>query len=175
MSQLTKEMYLSETKAIEFIWLIGIIIYFGYALLQKYKWGEVIHFQRNRYKIPEARSNNLPRNQFVIDEQGDIEEKENYKNNHSEGDIQIDKPTQQSIAQTIKPKIMTYLDLHLVIGSVGILCAITLSAHIVITIFLYLYFFAQIIITCKEITNKNVIILLPHICIIVIFITYFII
>ena len=70
---------------------------------------------------------------------------------------------------------MTYLDLHLVIGSVGILCAITLSAHIVITIFLYIYFFAQIIITCKEITNKNVIILLPHICIIVIFITYFII
>ncbi|CAD8173892.1 unnamed protein product [Paramecium pentaurelia] len=131
-------------QIIEFFWLIISLVLFGYAILSKFRWNENIH-QNPKIRMNSYKSQNLPRNQFVI------EEAEEHQQCKSEEDLpqQQQQQENQSIAQIIRPKVNYMINIHFLLLSVAIINIINGGDNIFLLIMVILYLISTIVIVAK--------------------------
>ncbi|CAD8149307.1 unnamed protein product [Paramecium octaurelia] len=136
-----------EGQIIEFFWLMSSLVLFGYAILSKFKWKENVH-QNRKIRMNSYKSQNLPRNQFVIEE---AEEQQQCK---SEEDLSQQQQQQlecknQSIAQLIRPKVNYLINVHLLLSSVAIINILNGGDNIFLLVMVILYLISTIVIVAK--------------------------
>ncbi|CAD8174239.1 unnamed protein product [Paramecium octaurelia] len=131
-------------QIIEFFWLISSLVLFGYAVLSKFRWKENVH-QNRKTRMNSYKSQNLPRNQFVIEE---AEEQQQCK---SEEDLpqQQQQQENQSIAQIIRPKVNYLINVHFLLSSVAIINILNGGDNIFLLVMVILYLISTIVIVAK--------------------------
>ncbi|CAD8066263.1 unnamed protein product [Paramecium sonneborni] len=131
-------------QIIEFFWLMSSLVLFGYAVLSKFRWKENVH-QNKKIRMNSYKSQNLPRNQFVIEE---AEEQQQCK---SEEDIpqQQQQNENQSIAQIIRPKVNYLINVHFLLSSVAIINILNGGDNIFLLVMVILYLISTIVIVAK--------------------------
>ncbi|CAK79780.1 unnamed protein product (macronuclear) [Paramecium tetraurelia] len=131
-------------QIIEFFWLMSSLVLFGYAVLSKFRWKENVH-QSRKTRMNSYKSQNLPRNQFVIEE---AEEQQQCK---SEEDLpqQQQQQENQSIAQIIRPKVNYLINVHFLLSSVAIINILNGGDNIFLLVMVILYLVSTIMIVAK--------------------------
>ncbi|CAD8072398.1 unnamed protein product [Paramecium sonneborni] len=131
-------------KIIEFFWLMCSLVLFGYGILQKFRWKKNV-YQNRKTRMNSYKQQNLPRNQFVI------EEAEEHQQCKSEEDIpqQQQQDDNQSIAQLIRPKVNYLINVHFLLSSVAIINILNGGDNIFLLVMVILYLISNMVIIAK--------------------------